>query len=284
MIAIVIPTRNRANNLDVVLRALADQSASWDNYEVIVSDDHSNDGTYNVWDRYAAQPGTHFKYVNNNTKPHSWNASVPRNLGAFIADPQCTAFWFVDSDIVMPHHAVATYMEDLERKPDRVIIGSYDFYRKDNEVIAVPDVRNTKFESVGVDELFSTVHDGLACFGGNIVIPRHIFWDVKGFSVDTHIGLEDGDMGLKLWKRQTNFSYDNRVRGKHLWHETPPDRFPPDMKDHIDKLNMKHFGTKDPDYGIIEASRETYASWGITGWNPPPEWVKMGFGMEVNKV
>lgn len=282
MISIVIPTRNRYQNLVNTLTALFNQSLEKDEYEVIVSDDNSTDETQQVINQFKTYG--RFKYVFNTFKPHSWNASVPRNLGALIADPDTLGYLFVDSDVVLPHNALLTYVEDIKQNPNRVIIGSYDFYAKNGETIQIPDVRNKKFEEVTVEQTFNTVHDGLACFGGNIFIPRQIFWSVNGFSVDTHIGLEDGDMGLKMWKVGTNFSYENRVRGKHQWHETPTDRFPADMKDHIDRLNLKHYGTKDPDYGIIEASRDTYASWGINGWTPPAEWLKMGFGMKVNKT
>jgi hypothetical protein len=49
---------------------------------------------------------------------------------------------------------------------------------------------------------------------------------------------------------------------------------------------MKHFNTTDPDYGIIEKSREAYESWGITGWEVPPEWKKnqIDLSMKINKV
>lgn len=281
-LSVVVPTRSRYHNLVNTLEALFNQSLDKSEYEVIVSDDNSSDETQSVINQFKDR-GI-FKYVFNKYKPHSWNASVPRNLGAFVAQPDTKAYLFVDSDVILPHHALQTYTEDLEQGPERVIIGGYDFMSKNGVDVQVKDVRQPKFDSVTPQEVFNTVHDGLACFGGNILIPRDIFWSVKGFSVDTHIGLEDGDMGLKLWKLGIGFSYDNRVKGTHQWHETPQDRFPPDMKDHIDRLNLKHYGTKDPDYGIIEASRDTYASWGITGWQPPKEWTAMGFGMKINKT
>ena len=282
MISVIVPTRNRAANLPFTLEALSNQSLDNKEYEIIISDDNSNDETFQVW-KSKKDNGGRWKYVNNNTKPHSWNASVPRNLGALVADPESVGFLFVDSDVVLGRDALKNIVEDYQTNPDRVVIGPYDFYDKGNERIKVVDVRSDKFATVKVEDTFNTVHDGLACFGGNLFIPKGIFWSVMGFSVDTHIGLEDGDMGLKLWKKETKFSYDARNRGKHLWHETPSDRFPPNMKDHIDSLNLKHFGTKDPDYGIIEASREAYEKWGITGWNPPPEWGRMGFGLQINK-
>lgn len=279
MISVVIPSRSRANNLRNTLRALFNQSVSKDKYEIIVSDDNSTDDTQSIINEFKNEG--RFKYVFNNFKPHTWNASIPRNLGALISDSDYKYLLFVDSDVVLPHAALQWYLEDLSKNDTRVIIGPYDFTDKNGNPTSHSEVRIAKFNSVSEDETFETVHDGLACFGGNILIPKDIFWSVKGFSNDTHIGLEDGDMGLKLWKAGTKFSYDKRIYGKHQWHESPPDRFPNDMKDHIDKLNLKHFGTKNPDYGIIEASRETYSQWGITGWNPPKEWLAMGFGMKI---
>lgn len=284
-LSVIIPTRNRAENLKKTLYALQHQSLDKSEYEIIVSDDNSTDYTQSIINEWREQKN--IKYIFNCVpKPHSWNASVPRNLGALAADPSSLAYVFIDSDVELPRHALQCYVEDLEKNPNRVLIGPYDFYREGNEVIAQKDVRSEKFERVSIDDTFDTVHDGLACFGGNLVIPKDIFWSVMGFSTDTHIGLEDGDMGLKLWKKQTKFSYDARTRGKHNWHQTPDDRFPPDMKSHIDKLNLKHFHTTDPDYGIVEASRETYESWGITGWEVPPEWKRntIDLTMKINKV
>lgn len=286
-LSVVIPSRNRVANLVPVLTALNEQTVDRSEYEIIVSDDNSTDETQSVINSFKGS-GV-FKYVFNNFKPHSWNASVPRNLAALIADPDTKAFYFVDSDVIVPNTAIKNILDDLEQNPNRVIIGPYDFYRQGNESIAVPDVRNLTFQEKPTQTTHNSISDGLACFGGNLVIPKDIFWSVKGFSVDTHIGLEDGDMGLKLWKKGTQFSYDERLRGKHLWHETPPDRFPPDMAQHINKLNQKHFGMNtnevDKNMDLISASREAYASWGITGWEPPKEWLanKLDFSMKVNK-
>lgn len=284
MISVIVPTRSRYGNLKNTIARLCDQTANRSDYEIIISDDNSTDETQSVINEFKNTG--RLKYVFNNFKPHSWNASVPRNLGALVADPATQAYYFVDSDVLVPRHAVATVMEDLSVNPNRVIIGPYHWRNKHNSGFQQEDVRMAKFNSVSKDETFETVHDGLACFGGNITIPRDIFWSVKGFDEDVHIGLEDGSMGLKLWKKQTKFSYDIRLLGEHQWHETPQDRFPSDMKQHIDRLNMKHFHTADPDYGIVEASRETYSSWGFDGWNPPESWLenKMDFGLKVNIV
>lgn len=279
-ISVVIPSRNRKENLRNTLNALVTQTTPREQFEVIISDDNSEDNTYELYQEFKDK--LDLKYINNNKKTHSWNASVPRNLGASVSDPGTKIIIFVDSDVILPSTALEHFWEDYNKNTDRVVLGAYDFMHQNGRDVQVEDVRIAKFKTVNKDDLFTQATDGLACFGGNIMFPKKIFWDMGGYDPDTHIGLEDGEMGLRLWKKGYPISYDIRIYGKHQWHESPKDRFPADMKDHIDKLNMKHFNTKDPDYGIIEASREAYKEWGITdNWQPPLEWTKMGFGMKV---
>lgn len=282
-LSIIIPTRSRYNNLIYTLNALENQTLPRQEYEIIVVDDNSQDETQTIINEHRDKGP--FKYIFSSApKPHTWNASVIRNMGALVASPETLAYVFVDSDVVLPPHALACYVEDLEMNKNRVIIGPYDFYREGNEQIAQEDVRSLKFEETRVDETFETVHDGLACFSGNICMPKKLFWNVGGYSEDIPIGLEDGEMGIKLWKKGSNFSYDKRTRGKHQWHETPKDRFPADMRKWINYLNKKHFHTEDPDYGIIEVSREAYAKWGFENWEAPPEWKKdqINLGLKIN--
>lgn len=286
-LSVCIPSRDRKNNLIQVLEGLSNQTLDKSEYEVIVCDDNSHDDSFEIINQFRNK--LNLKYIFSNIpKPHSWNASVIRNYTALLSSPETQAYYFVDSDVVLPGAALANIVEDLEKDSNRVIIGPYDFYAPGNEQIRVPDVRNKTFEEKPTDQVFSTVSDGLACFGGNLVIPKDIFWSVNGFSIDTHIGLEDGDMGLKLWKKGTRFSYEPRNRGKHLWHETPADRFPNNMAKYINELNQKHFHMDTPDVDknmdLISATRETYASWGITGWEEPPEWKqnKLDFMLKIN--
>ena len=281
MISVIVPTRSRYNTLKHTIEAIANQNTQ--DFELIISDDNSTDETQSLISQYKDR--LKLKYIFNNHKDHgTWNASIPRNLGALVADPSTKGYYFVDSDVSLPPTAVQHVIEDFNLNPNRVIIGPYHWYNKDHDGISQQDIRWPKFEEVTVDQTFATVHDGLACFGGNIFFPKDIFWRVGGFSPEIEIGLEDGDMGLKLWKAQTNFSYDKRLLGAHRWHEIPSDRFPSNMRQHIDNLNLKHFHTTNPDYGIVEASRETYASWGVQGWEPPQSWLenKLDMTLKVN--
>lgn len=291
-ISVVIPSRNRIENLRQVVEALSLQTLSKDEFEVIVSDDNSNDLTSTIVEEFREL--LRLKYIFSNIpKPHSWCASVIRNLGALCAHPSTTHLLFVDSDVILPLNALTDYLEDITNDPNRVIIGPYDFTTKNGDKVQYAegiegDMRSRKFKETTINETFNTIHDGLSCFGGNLVIPKNIFWDVQGFDEDVFIGLEDGSMGIKLWKKKVNFSYESRTWGKHQWHESPIDRFPVDMAQHINKLNQKHFHMNtnevDEKMDLISATRETYATWGFDNWNPPKEWQanQINFLLKIN--
>lgn len=272
MITVVIPSRNRVENLEHTLTALINQTISKDKYEVVISDDNSTDNTFSLYEKFKNEIS--LKYVNNNKKPHTWNASVPRNLGACLSDPLNKILVFIDSDVVLPDRALEFYLEDYEMNEERVVVAPYDFMQKDNRTVRERDVRYQNFEDHDVSDLCTKATDGLACFGGNIMFPKKIFWEMGGYDRNTHIGLEDGEMGIRLWKKGVPISYDKRIYGIHRWHETPSDRFPPDLRSrYVRDLNMKHFQTDDPDYGLIELTRDAYKDWGINpSWQPPAEW------------
>ena len=301
MISVIIPVHNRAHTISLCLQGLALQTAQ-DSFEVIIVDDRSTDDTLKVVTAFMRTTSLKIK-VCSVYKKEAWNASRPRNFGAKMAEQGTTHYLFLDSDVVLNPKAIEYYIEDIQVNPDRVVIGPYhwtapmmvlpsdiehhfdDFinnrlaprYVNGPLGIVGQDIRMISFNEKGADPTKTTseVFDGLSCFGGNLLVPRNLFWKSGGYDEQTLCGIEDGDFGITLWKHEAQFSYDTRAVGYHAWHPIPPGRHPADFKkNHLDRLNMKHFNTLDPDFGIIAHSRELYKRWGFPGWNPPPEWEK----------
>jgi len=293
IISVVIPTHNRKKNVELTLTALKLQTLSKDKFEVILIDDGSNDGTYQLVDAFKDELKFKYAWIH---KKDAWNASRPRNFGAKLAEKDTVAFLFLDSDIVLNREALQFYFEDFEKNKERVVIGPYNWLppqnvKPGNIISNFDDVVNARFQiavsgerlgHIGNDirtpsfvekepgKSFNEVYDGLACFGGNLLVPRSVFWKCGGYDEDTLCGLEDGEFGIRLWKNDIAFSYDKRCIGYHIWHKIPPARFPPNLREQINKLNQKHFKEDDPDHGLINASKEAYKRWGID-WTPPPE-------------
>lgn len=89
-ITIIIPTFNRAEIISKTLDSIAAQT--FQNWECLVVDDHSNDNTREVIDSYS-KSDTRFKYLLNEQKKGAQGA---RNTGLF----NCQSEWvfFFDSD------------------------------------------------------------------------------------------------------------------------------------------------------------------------------------------
>lgn len=292
MISVIIPIHNRRKNLYFNLKALSLQTLPTSQFEVIVADDGSTDDPYRAITEYEQILSIKYARL---TKKDEWNASRPRNYGAKLAEKNTEAYIFVDSDVILNKFALACYAEDLQRNSNRVVIGPYNWlppmYMEASDIefnwqkiingdmrpayVNGPlgtigqDMRKLSFEKAkSPDDTFSEAFDGLACFGGNLMIPRKIFWKVGGYDENVFYGCEDGDLGLTLWANKVSFSYDFRCIGYHVWHPLSEARGR-NTKKEIDKLNKKHFGTTDQT--LIHYTRETYKNWGID-WNPPPEW------------
>ena len=292
MISVVIPIHNRRKNLYFTLKALSLQTLPKSAFEVIVADDGSTDDPYRAITEYESVLA--IKYVRL-TKKDEWNASRPRNYGAKLAEKTSLAYVFVDSDVMLNKFALACYAEDFTRNKNRVVIGPYNWlppmYMDASDIefgwkkiisgemrpayVNGPmgtigeDVRMMSFDKAQTpDDTFGEAFDGLACFGGNLMIPRDIFWSVGGYDENIFYGCEDGDLGLTLWSRKIPFSYDKRTIGYHVWHPLSEARGRNTRRE-IDKLNQKHFGTTEQK--LIQYTREAYKNWGID-WNPPPEW------------
>ena len=106
IVSVVICSYNRAAYIGAALDSLYHQTASKDDFEVIVVDNNSTDGTELVFQQWrAANPNGHFYY----TTETNQGASYARNKGAQLAK----AAWlcFMDDDAVATH----TYIDNIIR-------------------------------------------------------------------------------------------------------------------------------------------------------------------------
>lgn len=272
-IAVIVPTWNREKNIERTVKCLLWQDVSIQHeMKIYVVDDHSTDRTREVLKKY---PITILE-----TPQHTvWNAAVPRNTGAKATPVDTDLLYFIDSDVMLPPNRVQRAIDIYEADPDpnRVIIGPYHFM----QTILDPqnskwyeksitdysgDIRWRMFEEHEPHEKHTGLEWALACFGGNLIIPRMLFFRAGGFDEEMLSGVEDGDFGLTLWEAGAVFSADRGLLGWHNHHEIHPERTK-FIKEGVAKINEKH------NVDIIKLTGETYRKWGIGEWKPPKSWV-----------
>ncbi len=117
-ISIIICSYNRADYLGEALDALYAQTAPLDQFEVLVVDNNSTDGTPEVFNKWRdAHPNGQFYY----TTETKQGASFARNTGAEIAATQWLCF--IDDDAVANKDFVEQIIKHIKNHPERVGFG-----------------------------------------------------------------------------------------------------------------------------------------------------------------
>lgn len=121
-VSIIIPTYNRARDLEELLRSILQQSIL--PLEVIVVDDEVPTGEVRVLcEKLAeefAQHGVKLRYLRNNRKR---SAAVARNIGAEVASGDILLF--LDSDIILFPDFISEILKVFYEKPEALGVSGY---------------------------------------------------------------------------------------------------------------------------------------------------------------
>ena len=185
--SIVIPTYNRQPILEKCLRALENQrltDRTVENYEVVVVDDGSTDGTLNWLKIHQAEFPHVVSYEQNHQGP-----SAARNLG--VQQAKGDTIIFIDSDLVVTEqflqsHATALKTEEKALNSDRLftygaVINTCNFENPTAEPYKITDFSAAYFAT------------------GNVAIAKK--WLEQAGLFDTRFqlyGWEDLELGVRL--------------------------------------------------------------------------------------
>ena len=185
MISVVIPTKNAAVFLESCLHALRAQDLAASDFEIIVVDNFSTDGT----SRIAEQFGVAFHR-------HGPERSAQRNFGA--AQARGDLLVFLDVDMSLEPSGLRACVAAL-RRPDTVACFIPERIKGTGFWIRVRDFERSFYDA--------TVIDAVRC------IRRQAFLDVGGYDTSMS-GPEDWDLDRRLASRgrfvtaQTHVEHD----------------------------------------------------------------------------
>jgi len=204
-VTVVVPTYNRAHMLATCLASIARQT--YDDLEVVVVDDGSDDNTAEVVARFA---GVRYVRQENQGAPGAYNRGVAEAGGEYVM--------LVDSDDSICEDAVATEARVLDANPDVGLV--YAQAWQVNEAGAVTGLRRPEFAR------HSYVRNGreeirALLFWNHITSPtpmvrRRCFETVGLFDPRLRVG-EDWDMWIRIAKRY-DVAYVARPLGNYLKH------------------------------------------------------------------
>ena len=185
-ISIVIPTYNRACELDRCLDSLLKQT--YKNFEVLVCDDGSTDFSKRVVDSYTDKLDLTYIYSENFGGP-----ARPRNLGIRAAKSPYIAF--LDSDDWWAPEKLSVCVEKL--KNDDVDILYHDMLIASSSSIGPYKYMKAFEPRKGMFNALLTT--GVSIPNSSVVVRRHLLLEVGGVSEDrTLISVEDYDTWVKV--------------------------------------------------------------------------------------
>jgi mycofactocin system glycosyltransferase len=202
-ISIIIPVKNRPQDIQECLTSLASLDYPKDKVEIIVVNDGSTDSTAKVIQTF------NIKTIH---LPQSIGASACRNLAAREANGDLLGF--TDSDCVPHPH----WLKDLSPNfnDERVgIVGGYvsNFYNRSSldRYEAVKSSLNMGISPFRVEEDKSSMAYIPSC---NLIIRKKAFSEAGGFQEDLHVG-EDVDLCWRIRKLGYHLLYVPRGEVKH---------------------------------------------------------------------
>lgn len=208
-ISIVIPTFNRLDSLKVVLRSLLDQTYPAENYEILLCDAGSSDGT-REWVEELAAPPLQFLPGADSGRAGARNRGLQHAQGEVIL--------FTDADIIADPKLIESHALRHQRGPRaKAVVG--------NEV----QVKSlTEYEQFRQNPAAHARHKPTRkqlpwhyFLTGNASAPRQTLLDVGGFDQAFQgYGHEDLELGYRLKKAGLAIDYAPEAVNYH-WHPVP---------------------------------------------------------------
>jgi len=216
-LSIVIPTYNRSRWLMRALEAFRTEALPAEQFEVIIADDGSSDGTEALVASFEA--GYRIKYCFQEDK--GFRAAAARNLGAKSAEGEVLAF-FDAGEIPGPsfaasHLSAHTSVPGVRRAMTGLICGWSTGVTQHTEGMpaeqlyrSIPketDPRYQSFARVGFD-LGKLALPPLLWWGGNVSVRTEDFWESGGYDESFgEYGVEDVELAYRLWDRGIGFGF-----------------------------------------------------------------------------
>jgi hypothetical protein len=181
--SVVVPTYNRRSMLERALRSVWAQTC--DDYELIVVDDGSTDGTA----EFLATLGSDVRTV----RQENHGPSAARNAGARIARGDYLAF--LDSDDTWFPWTLSNFAEALAEGSTSVLHACWLEIRGDT---SVADMRAEPLRTARYDGYLDAGAKGdIHLAAGRIVVARTVFEEAGGFDIRLRCG-EEHDLALRL--------------------------------------------------------------------------------------
>ena len=223
---IVIPTYNMAGYLRKAIKSVLKQS--YKNYEIIIIDNYSTDGTNKIIKKINSRKIKYFKLKNSGIIGKSRNLGIKKSKGNWIA--------FLDADDEWFPNRLLNLNKNIIKENFDVICSSeiiIDKMSKKKKIWHYGPNRNNFYEYLL--RYGSRLSTSASAIKKNFIISKKIlFSEKKKFST-----FEDYDLFLNIAKENGKFFFLKKILGKHLFHK--------------DSSTLKKKKSKESFYAVIKS-------------------------------
>jgi len=220
---------NSSRFIDIVFRSLDSVfNIDYDNYEVIVVDNASNDGSFEKIKNYVEKckhSGIRVKILRSDVNR---GYSGGMNLGWNVRDPDSKYVVFINNDVVVEPDSlrkIIEYMESSHRigaangllyLGDRKRINTAGNYISEDWSLGCICNNVFEYECPGVDKLHYITYPTGAYMVVKAEIIKKVFPEGKPFIDSTFLYLDDDLVGLTLWNYGYKVAYIPIEAGMHF--------------------------------------------------------------------
>ena len=206
LVSIVVPTYNHSIYLKRALESIINQT--YENWEVIVIDNHSTDNTFEV---VANFKNNRIKYL----KVHNKGIiAISRNIGIKSANGEWIAF--LDSDDWWTRDKLEICIQSINEK--------VDFIYHDLEIIAnksrIFSRKKIKSRKLKKPVLIDLLTEGNAIGNSSVFVRKKFFDEINGIDESKElVAAEDYNTWLRIAKLTDQFVYLKKRLGYYLVHD-----------------------------------------------------------------
>jgi cellulose synthase/poly-beta-1,6-N-acetylglucosamine synthase-like glycosyltransferase len=178
-ISVIIPARNEENNIATCLESLAAQDYPKDLLEIIVSDDHSTDGTAGIVSRYANTGINLLELKKEITNAPGSSGSKKAAISAAIKKSTGTLIITTDADCIFPVKWLSTMVAFYEANRPVFIAAPVTFSKEKKALHIFQSLDFLSLQGITAASVYDGFHT--MCNGANLAYEKKAFETVNGF-------------------------------------------------------------------------------------------------------
>ena len=208
IVSVIIPTYNRAQKVQAAIRSVLSQT--YPDYEIILVDDGSTDGTAEAVERFFSQEQGNVKKVRYLFQ-HNQGPSISRNTGIEHARGKWIAF--LDSDDLWFPEKLECQLQVLEqfKEAGACVADAQMVNDVGLDASTFHQCGRVYHQPIGIasDALLGTAKDFPGFWLSTLLVRTDLARDLKGFDPDIQVA-EDRDFHFRL-ALKTRFAYINKL-------------------------------------------------------------------------